>query len=79
MAQVDKEQSLADWARDFGISEGTLSRWFYDYGLAAPIDTSKIRLALFYGRSRCENARGATRPNAIANLTKINQALQETQ
>jgi hypothetical protein len=79
MTYVDQVKSLAEWAKDFDIPEGTLARWFYGYGLEAPIDTSKIRLALFYGRGQCEKARGATRQNAIANLQKINQALQVTQ
>lgn len=78
MTQVDRVQSLANWARDFDIPEGTLARWFYGYGLEAPIDTGKIRLALFYGRGQCEKARGATRQNAIANLQKINKALEVT-
>jgi hypothetical protein len=78
MTYVDQVKSLAEWAKDFDISEGTLARWFYGYGLEAPIDTSKIRLALFYGRGQCEKARGATRDNALQNLQKINLALEIT-
>lgn len=71
-------RSLAKWANLLDLPEGTLERWYYDLGQEAPATVEKIRCALYYGRSRCQNARGATRDRALKNLQKINLALEIT-
>lgn len=69
-------RSLAKWSECLDIPEGTLERWYYDLGQSAPATVKKIECALYYGRGRCQNARGATRDKALQNLQKINLALQ---
>jgi|GEM_PF-2109449 len=71
-------RSLAKWAEYLDLPEGSLERWYYFLKLTAPATVDKVRCALYYGRGRCEYARGATRSNALQNLTKINLALEIT-
>jgi hypothetical protein len=71
-------RSLAKWADHLDLPEGTLERWYYDLKQSAPATVEKIRCALYYGRNRCQNARGATKDNALQNLQKINLALEIT-
>lgn len=71
-------RSLAKWAEYLDLPTGTLERWYYDLGQTSPATVEKIRCALYYGRSRCQNARGATRDKALQNLQKINLALEIT-
>jgi len=69
-------RSLAKWADYLDLPTGTLERWYYDLEQSAPATVQKIRCALYYGRNRCQNARGATRDRALQNLQKINLALE---
>lgn len=71
-------RSLAKWANYLDLPTGTLERWYYDLAQSAPATVEKIRCALYYGRNRCQKARGATRDRALQNLQKINLALEIT-
>lgn len=80
-ANVEAElepRSLAQWAEYLNISAGSLERWYYALNMTSPATVQKIRCALYYGRERCQYARGATRDKAIQNLHKINLALELT-
>ena len=68
------EMSLAKWAIALEISQSTLAKWAYQMDLKAPFDNSKIITAISYGKGTAENARGASKQNALINLQKIERA-----
>lgn len=71
-------RSLSKWAEYLDLPKGTLERWYYELKQSCPASVDKIRCALYYGRNKCQNARGATKDKAIQNLHKINLALEIT-
>lgn len=71
-------RSLSKWADHLDLPRGTLERWYYGLRQSAPATVEKIRCALYYGRGKCQKARGATRDRALENLQRINLALEIT-
>ncbi len=73
--KIEIEMSLAKWSETLEISQSTLAKWAYQMDLKAPFDNQKIITAISYGKGTAENARGASKQNALINLQKIDRAL----
>jgi len=71
------EASLDRWSEILDIPASTLSKWAYDdrLSITAPFDNEKMISVLSFGKGLAENARGATKPNALLNIEKIDRAL----